>query len=76
MKVIMRTGNESLVSMLAERGLNIFYDHLCRRRSVITLWEQIVDVVPAECFTNTTNRFPSDKLSQIHTSLMFLSELV
>ena len=27
-KVHMRTGNESLVNMLAERGLSISYDHL------------------------------------------------
>ena len=40
----MRTGNESLVNILDERGLSIIYDH----NSVFTLWEQIiVEVVPA-----------------------------
>ena len=42
MKVYMRTGNESLVNILAECGLSISYDHLCRLctaliNSVITL---------------------------------------
>ena len=32
--------------------------------------------VVTRCLTNTTNRFPSFKLSQIYTSLMFPSELV
>ena len=53
MKVRMRTGNESLVNMLAVRGLSISHDHLRRLstdliNSVITLWEQIVEVVPAQ----------------------------
>ena len=49
----MRTGNESLVNMLVERGLSISYDHLRRlstslTNSVIILWEQIVEVVTAQ----------------------------
>ena len=39
--------------MLAERGLSISYDHVRRLstaliNSVITLWEQIVEVVPIQ----------------------------
>ena len=53
MKVHMRAGNESLVNMLVERGLSISYDHLrtlstSLTNSVITLWEQIVEVVTAQ----------------------------
>ena len=32
--------------------------------------------VATECLTSTRNRFPSVKISQIHTSFMFLSELL
>ena len=43
MKVHMRTGNESLVNMLAEHGLSISYDRLRRLSTdlfnpVITFW--------------------------------------
>ena len=49
----MRTSNESLVNMLAERRLSISYDHLRRLStplaySDITLLDQIIEVVPAQ----------------------------
>ena len=40
---------------------------------VLLIWKVKVAM---ESLTNATNRFPSVKLSQIHTSLMFPSELV
>ena len=55
----MRTGNESLVNMLAERGLiSISYAHLRRlstalAHSGITLLEQIVEIVPAQAIRET-----------------------
>ena len=49
----MRTGNESLVSLLPECGLRISYEHVRRLsaaliNSVIILWEHIVEVVPGQ----------------------------
>ena len=36
---------EPLVNMLAKRGLSISYDRL---RQLITIWEQTVEVLPAQ----------------------------
>ena len=49
----MRTGDKSLVNMMAERGISISYDHMRRLSTAlaysdITLLEQIVEVVPAQ----------------------------
>ena len=53
MKIHKRTGKESQVNMLAERGLNISYDRLRRLSTdsanpVITLWEKMSEVVPVQ----------------------------
>ena len=68
MKVHMRTCNESLVNMLAERGLSISYDHLNRLKtalinSVITLWEQIVEVVHTQAIRGKFATIVIDKVN-------------
>ena len=73
----MGAGNASLVNMLAERGLSISYDHLRYLstdlyNSVITLWEQIHEVVPGQgirekCATRVIDNIDYDPSSTTAT---------